>query len=812
MVVVQAYRWFVAPFGLLCLSFCLGVRAACCSFALIGLVWLFAFGILVICIGIWRRIYWAYWILPFCFFIAGTLCYTLQSYLLEQRMQGSSLPQQSSELVVQGTISSAPQVGQDRISFLLNVFYISKQTIPNNFTKSRGLVKVFSEKEICGTPGDIIRIRLKLTKPQDVRFPGDSSRSLYLAREGIVRLGYVSDPSACINLGQQNAISLKIWIALIRDQLRQQINKHLSSLQASLVRALTTGDKAGLSDDTRAAIRQAGLSHLLAVSGFHIGVLAIFWMSILRFVFVRIRWIAEGFGALRCVAIGTFPVIVIYPILVGLSPSSSRAGLIFAIILSAQLFLRKVDIWNSFWLVLLILGVLDPSSLSSAGLQLSFAAVASLIRIPKTIEYWTGFNPHRWPYWMRWLWSAMVSSLAATIGTSAFVAYYFQEISLISIISNIPAALVASLAIPFSIIGSVFCLFFEPIGKYFLYVSGYLAELLNMIAISSSKYTWALMKLRGPTEAEVWLYVVALWLLTEVSDVKFYKNRKFYVGILVLGVALALPRYNNWVRSLSKELQVAFLPVGQGDAAVIEFPGGKVAVVDVGPAYRYKDAGSKVIYPYLRHRGIDHIDIFVVSHTHADHIGGLLGLIDSVPIQEVWYSGDMREGPAEQLDKLQSLNIVKVVAPQSENIGSVLVQVLAPVGPYESYASVNDASVVLKLSYGQFSILFTGDIEADGESKLIQSFRQLLNVDVLKAAHHGSRSSSTERFLEATSPKHIIVSCGLNNRFGFPHKEALVRINKIPSVDVWRTDRHGAVSIVSDGVDYEVLPYLELED
>jgi competence protein ComEC len=277
--------------------------------------------------------------------------------------------------------------------------------------------------------------------------------------------------------------------------------------------------------------------------------------------------------------------------------------------------------------------------------------------------------------------------------------------------------------------------------------------------------------------------------------------------LLAAGAAAAVAAVSLGGRELarqsSREVRVTFLDVGQGDAAVIEGPRGFVALIDGGGSYDEGfDPGARVIEPYLRRRGIARVDLVVLSHPHPDHLNGLFRVLSRFQVGAVWTSGDDGRNPRYR-DFLALARARGAAAPVPAPWRSSEMT-LIPIGPWLGDAiaappglGVNDASLVVRLSYGGRSVLFAGDLEEDGEAELVAratSRLVALASDVLKVPHHGSRTSSSAELLDGVRPELAVASLGKDNRFRFPHAEVVARYVR-RNVRVLRTDEVGAVTV-----------------
>jgi len=250
-------------------------------------------------------------------------------------------------------------------------------------------------------------------------------------------------------------------------------------------------------------------------------------------------------------------------------------------------------------------------------------------------------------------------------------------------------------------------------------------------------------------------------------------------------------------------MDVIFLDVGQGDAALVRFQNGKTMLIDAGQRNRYQDSGTEMILPVLDYFNINKLDWIVMSHPHSDHIGGLISVLESIQVDSIWDTHmDYHSWTYKRILELAEENntgIRKLISGEINRIdGNTAVEVFAPDTVFIKHESnVNNASIVMKLIHGENSFLFTGDLEHEGDAFLL-SFGSVLKTDVLKVGHHGSITSTTQAFLNLAKPTWAVVSVGNKNKFNHPSPIVMERLSEKVS-NIRRTDLHQAVWFKSDG-------------
>jgi competence protein ComEC len=547
----------------------------------------------------------------------------------------------------------------------------------------------------------------------------------------------------------------------------------LPGQERALVKAMVIGDRAGLDEGTLEAFRAAGTFHVLAISGAQVALLA--WL-LDRALGLVLRSPAPR-AWLSC------PFLLFYAVFVGGQSPVSRAALAASVFLAGRALDLRSDLANLLGLAAVVLLGAQPSLVRDVAFLLSFGATLGLILFTARVRAWLPRLP-----------LAADLGLAGTVAAQAAV----QPIQCAVFHRLAPAALALNLAaVPLSglvLVAGLAVVLTSGLSRVLAGWAGDAAWILAHALLRSADAVrllpWLDVRVPSPPAWAVGLYVVSLALVARGGG-----GARALTGLAVGAAGLVLgaaPRADG-------RLHLAVLDVGQGDALVATSPRGRVIVIDGGPSAGGFDAGRDVVSPYLWGRGHRRVQRLVLSHAHPDHAGGLPAVARAFGPPELW------EGPAPRADPTyRSLGGAlgrraparrSVVRGVRENWDGVDLEVLSPRprggAPWRTR---NDDSLVLRLGYGRVRLLLAGDAEAAAEAAL----REDGAVAVLKVAHHGSRTSSTAGFLQAARPAVAIVSVGARNPFGHPHQEAVRRLTEAGAM-VLRTDRHGGVTVSTDG-------------
>ncbi|MEK3742979.1 DNA internalization-related competence protein ComEC/Rec2 [Brevibacillus sp. FSL K6-0770] len=556
---------------------------------------------------------------------------------------------------------------------------------------------------------------------------------------------------------------------------------------AGYMKSLLLGVSQEVTPQLASMYTNLGLSHILAISGLHVTLVTSMFLWTLEKAGVSRRW---GLCATVLLLVG-------YVLLVGASASAVRAGLMGGVGLVCQVVGKRLDgkeVWAG-----ALLGMLatNPYQLWHVGFQLSFAVTLGLILfVPYSQQVAV-----RVPAWIRTLVAVTVS---AQLVSFPFLLYHFHQFSPLSWLVNLIVTPVLSFSVlPLGYAAIVLDLLHPALATLPVWVATHLLSWVHEPLLAMDQ--WLIPFTYWPHPEWWWLLLYACFLGSMPSLWKLGFHRKRDV-VLCLALFLGLLAAARQPFAGSDEVRITFLDVGQGDSIVVEIGNQKVYLMDAGGTMRHPAAepwmekrdpfevGKDVVLPFLMSRGIEKIDRVIMTHGDWDHIGGMKALVPRFSFGEVMVNAATPEEKETEILQMFQQKGVPITTGTPGQVWSDGPEIEWKwLHPGKTTLRGNDASVVLQLTAYNKTVLFTGDVEKDGEAVLVQN--GLTPVDVLKVAHHGSKSSSTDELLAAVSPEAAVISVGVNNRYGHPASEVLHRLESCGAA-VYRTDQQGAVTLI----------------
>jgi len=667
---------------------------------------------------------------------------------------------------LEGVVAAEPEVEgpRTRLSLLLRAAIDPMGAAP---ARGRLLLYLYGARPPIA-PGDRVRVTVELREPRPFRNPGApvwdaasrpaDARWLAVGRaETLERLPPDGIP----------------WWLRVRLWLHERVARHLPPVSGALFEGLLVGERRQLPPTLLADFRAAGVFHILAISGFNVGLVAG-----AVFLFLRLTPLPpRAAAAVALGALGAFAAVV------GPEPSVLRATLMGGLVLVGLLLGRESATWNSLGAALLVLLGWDPAALADPGLQLSFAATAGILHLGPPIRAALE------PWCPRSLSTALAISAGAQLAVTPLMLAHFNQLSLIGVAANLVVVPLAAAITILGLVAVVLAVASATLAHLAFQSLWALLVGLRFVVRGLAALPGAMIHAPAPPPLALLAIVLALALAPLVTG----RRSRVLLGGLATAAILAtaagfLP---------DGRLHVLVLDVGQGEAILVRGPDGQALLVDTGGGGPGRtDRGERVVLPALHRAGVRRLAALAVTHGDPDHAGGLAAVLEGLPVGEVWVPAGSAEAPWQL--PIVAAGIPRRVLARGDRVwlGPVLVTALHP--PRDGTpADANDSSLVLRIEWGLATLLLTGDAEAPAEAELLAAGVPTRAV-VLKVGHHGSRHASSAPFLARVRPRVAAISVGARNPFGHPSPAALARLAAAGAV-VYRTDADGAIEVTSDG-------------
>ena len=644
--------------------------------------------------------------------------------------------------------------------------------------------------------GDRVRLRGTLGPLRPRRNPADFDYGAWLARRGI-RATFAASDSGAVAVLARDAGPLDRLANATRQHVRRSLHRHVPDAEArAVLAALLLADRSRIDAATREAFAATGLMHLLAISGLHVLLVGLGLYGFLKPVLHRLGWSWQRVEIVRAAV--TLALLGLYVLATGAPASAVRALVMAAVLIVGTAAERAPNTLNALGVAALVLLLARPTFLFDAGFQLSFAAVGGIVLLVPVLERavpvrWTANRVGRWAV------NGTLVSLAATLGTMPVLLWHFGRVALAGLALNLVAIPATALTL-----GSGLVTVAVAAVPGLANVTGAAAELgaRVLLQVSRSGAEWMAWSEVGGYVRSPWTVAALAAGLATLALAPRPRSRW-----RMLGVTVALAGLAAWQPVLrgahAPALDVLFFDVGQGDAALLRLPNGRTVLVDAGVRDPYTDQGERTLLPHLAWAGIERLDAAVVSHPHADHLGGLPAVLREIRLAHIIHNG--HSYGSRLFAETDSLLRAHTVRSRAVTAGDTLrldpavhIQILAPTHAPGPGDEANEGSVVLRVTYGDTSFLLTGDAEAAAEQDLVARYGKALRSDVVKVAHHGSRTSSTPAFVEAADAQIAVVSVARRNRYGLPDAPVLDRWHAA-GAEVLQTWETGAVWFRSDG-------------
>lgn len=554
----------------------------------------------------------------------------------------------------------------------------------------------------------------------------------------------------------------------IQQLLCSNIDKSCGEEQASVLKAVIYGDRAGLDKEVKKLYVKNGVAHILAVSGLHMSIVG---MGIYRLLRKRFNFFNSGIAGMA--------VIVCFGLMTGFSISVKRAIYMMILRMAADLCGRKYDFKSAVSFSVLLILIENPYAIYSAAFLLSCSAMLSVGFVYPEFELWLKKeNKQR-----RKLLKSVLSGFLLWLVSLPVVAYFYFEVPTYAVFLNFLILPFLSVLFISGMAASFFMLVSWQTGVFVCGAGVFCVKIYDFLCRCVERLPYSSIVTGRPDNVKILLFYGILLLFIAVirycdksrmmqPTLALIAKRKKLLPFVFFSFALLFVIYVDPPRS---SLNISMIDVGQGDCILVENENGNTYLIDAGSSSVQNVAEYKII-PYLKCKGIGKLDYVMVSHGDSDHINGILEMLyeDKLEIQTLILPDSSQfQKEYEELVLLAKKRGTRVIYVQKDSTiedNELCLEILSPNGGH--YSDINDASMVMRLSYHQFSMYFTGDIGEETEKVLLP---ELISADIIKVPHHGSKNSSSWEFVEKINPCLALVSCGFNNQYGHPHSETLKR-------------------------------------
>lgn len=777
------------------------------------LIILIIFLLILISYSVYRTKFIKYLIVTL-FFLIGILVVTL----VINRMSNSILLKfsgEDSDVTLKGTVCSRPMFFKNSMSFFLDVKYLEfegNKWKVNERTQVTLFYKNHKDSIFLGQGITVLGKLNKIEIKDSIKFSWE--KYLYNKR---IQTKLITNTSKILRTSTPLLSRIRKYIT---DKAKAIFKKYMNHKYAPFLIGTILGDRSEILPETTDHFTKSGLLHILAISGANMVVIA----SSIMFISKLIK--LSFFKKILIIIV----IILSYTYLVGYEASIIRASIITILTMLALILGRKRDSVALLLTSGLLITLHDPFSIYDIGFQLSFLSVAGILLISPIIDELLGNKSN-------FLTNTFSITFSVLLTIAPITLYHFKRFSIVSILSNFLALPVSTLIMSLGMICAWLSLLFERMIYPFLWVLDKATGYLFFISKVCSNIPYGQLYFSKFSIHFVFLYY--LFLLFTVSfltknNINKKFNKKFIIYLIIFLTVLVFA-YQVFLYLPPKNLSLTFFDVGNGDACLIRTPEGINILIDGGP--EGKDIVKKL---YLR--GVKKLDLVILSHPHSDHIGGLIEVLNEIPINSVLIGNlDLSESDQSTIEKhnlfLEIINTkqIPLFIVKSKNILRISSKLnLIPIWPEPDNIiylkeNINNQSLVLLLEYENKKILFTGDIEIQAQREILNSLKNpsmnksnslkdisinndiyndinnyLIKADILKVPHQGSKDANFYQFLRAVSPKIAIISVGLNNKYNHPSEETINSLKNINS-NILRTDKLGDIDIIVENKNWKIL-------
>lgn len=619
--------------------------------------------------------------------------------------------------------------------------------------------------------GDSLYIEGEFKQPEEARNYKGYNYKQYLKTKKII--GTVELEKAKILKSSNGS-----FIHNIQKYIKDTRNGTLTDEEGNLLLAILLGDKDKLSEDIQESFKTSNLSHMLAVSGAHVSYIILGLTYVLQN-----SIIGKKNGKIVCIFF-----LLVFMAITNFTPSVTRACIMAVLTLFSGIIYRKSDVYTNISVAALITLIFNPYSLLDLGFQLSYGGTIGIIIFIKRIQEKKSNSKV-----INYIKQMALVSIYANIIIIPIMMYHFNTVSFTFIISNIMASPILGIIVITGFLFIIASITVKPLTRLIAIFIKPILSILIKISQICSKLPFSNILVVTPYMFNVISYYAII-----LYCIKSKKNNKCKIIICLLIVLILI---NFIIYIFPQKLRIFFIDVGQGDSTLIITPDKKTVLIDGGGSDSF-DVGKKVLLPYLLDRRILKIDYVLISHFDTDHCGGILTIMEKVKVKNIIISEQAEHSENyERFKKLmihKKIRLIEVKKWDKIKIGRYSeFKILFPTSRLLSENPLNNNSIVAQFNYNNFKMLFTGDIEKLAEQQILKAEKAEIRADILKVAHHGSKTSSIPEFIKAVKPKIALIGVGKNNTFGHPNQQTIKNLENI-KCRIYRTDLQGEIIIKID--------------
>lgn len=728
-------------------------------------------------------------------FLVSVIISNIQITLLEKSFD-EKYKNVNENLEIVGTIISNPMDKQYKNQYILKVEKINE----NKSYKNTNLQLNVKKEEKLLSYGDKIIIKGNFEEANTARNEGGFDYKQYLKSKNVY--GIISVDKKDIKLIKKNNVGVIDLLAnKVSNSMKIKIEQNLSNETSNLLSGILIGNKNNLQKEIQEDFRNSSLSHVLAISGMHVSYI----MLGITFVINKMKFNK------RVSKIITIFILLFFIILTGKTASVTRACFMSSYIILASLFHKKAHVLASISISLLIILIINPYLILDIGLQLSYGGTIGIVLIYPILKKLKKKKEDKNSKFKKIIHKVkekildiILITISANLVIFPIVLFHYNTISFTFIISNLLISPIIGIIIILGFISVFASYIISPISKVMFLILQTFLNLLIKIAHFCAELPFSKVYFPTPKIYVIIIYYVFLIfiILARNKIIVIKKINKKIIIIFVIIIIILNLILNLILNFIPKTFTISFIDVGQGDSMLISTPKGKKILIDGGGSRDEElfNIGKQTLIPYLLNKGITKLDYILISHFDSDHVGGILSVLEELKVEKVIICEQEENENYRRFKEIVKNKKIKVyVVKKGDNVKieeNILLNILWPKDEKIKENAINNNSIVAKLNYKSFSILLTGDIEKIAENEILKEYENsnILNANILKVAHHGSKSSSINEFLEKVKPQIALIGVGEKNTFGHPNEGVLKRLENI-NTKIYRTDKKGEITI-----------------